>query len=144
MPEPFLPFDCVNDGLRRFGRSYGFEMTTLECGVVVVAALSFVAWFCACVRETVVSVMLYLCVCVGLFLAVLFLQVFTIGNPPCVWCRCCSYSVRFRIFLGTEFPWLVQKESESVPGFVMQMRLWTWIGLEWGVKRTACTFFGLG
>jgi len=67
-----------------------------------------------------------------------------IFGPPCVWCRCCSYSVRFRIFLGTEFPWLVQKESESIPGFVLQMRLWTWIGLEWGVKRTACTFFGLG
>ena len=47
-------------------------------------------------------------------------------------------------FLGTEFPWLVQKESESVPGFVLRMRLWTWIGLEWGVKRTICTFFGLG
>ena len=43
------------------------------------------------------------------------------------------YSVRFRIFLGTEFPWLVQKESESVPGFVLQMRLWIGIGLEWGV-----------
>jgi len=54
-------------------------------------------------------------------------------GPPCVWRRCCSYSVRFKIFLGTEFPWLVQKESESVPGFVLQMRLWTWIGLEWGV-----------
>jgi len=66
------------------------------CGVVV-AALSFVAWFCACVRETVVSIMLFLCyafVClrVGSFLAALVLQVFTIGNPLCFVCAGCIYS----------------------------------------------------
>jgi len=38
---------------------------------VVVAALSFVAWFRACVRETVVSVMFYLCYAFVLRLQVL-------------------------------------------------------------------------
>jgi len=142
-------FDCVNDGLRRFGCGYGFEMTTLECYLRRswdwVCAGRWLFWWkekgwCCDVLELVLRCVTgfgFRCCCV-------LLQVFVLifGPQDCVcrfWfivmdfdSRVCLKDVE-NLHFGLEWKLCLSTNVLSLGN-----RWEAWIGLEWPVWGAWC------